>query len=229
MLNKNEEYVRRPPTIIAIADDEALQRYALRHMISTFIDCELVIESSNGQDLINKIELADTKPDICILDIGMPVMNGFATLPILKEKWPAIKVIVSSVHSSKFNVYTMLNYGADGFLPKSDGLERLKDAIVDIRTHGSYYSHSIPKALFEKAKKTRLDVPEITEREMEALTLICNDLSYEEIAKQMSISKRTVEVHRDNLYKKLNVGSKTELLKFALQNELFLLDNMPPF
>ena len=224
MVDLRDDLNAQPLNLIAIADDDVVYRFALKQLIPAIKQSRLIIDSSNGQELVEKIESSKIKPSICLLDTGMPIMNGFATLPVLKEKWPSLKIIITANNSSKFSINSMLINGADGYILKTDSLANLENIFNAIGQQGVYYSSQAPKTLFEKAKEGSLTVPEITDREMEALTFICNNLSYEQIAQKMSISRRTVEVHRDNLYKKLQVSNKLELLRFALQNELILLN-----
>jgi DNA-binding NarL/FixJ family response regulator len=211
------------PITVAVTDDDPLQLFAISRKIQDFKNYNVVIQANNGSSLLHQILVADVLPDICVLDIAMPVMNGYTTLPVLKEKYSALRVLILSVYNSVFSIHTMLKLGANGFLSKGADMLQLRDALDSIYTSGYYYSHDTPKELFEKAKRGFLNVPSFSQREKQILECISNNMSYDEIAKKLFISKRTVEAHRNNLFVKFNVNSKVGLIKAAVRSEVIMI------
>ena len=208
---------------IAIAEDDSLHMNILERLLHVHEDMAITIKSVNGAELLTHIEQAATLPDICLLDISMPIMTGYEALPIIKKRWPSIKVLVLSSYSKDYSIIKLLKDGASGFLSKQN-LNELKTAIETIFQNDYYYSKQASEDIFLKVKNGKISVPDISEKEMELLRYMCSADSYEEIASKMYISRRTVEIHRDNLFKKFSVNSRPGLIMFALQNELIALE-----
>jgi two-component system, NarL family, invasion response regulator UvrY len=208
---------------IAIAEDDSLHMNILERLLHVHEDMAITIKSVNGAELLTQIEQAATLPDICLLDISMPIMTGYEALPIIKKRWPSIKVLVLSSYSKDYSIIKLLKDGASGFLSKQN-LNELKTAIETIFQNDYYYSKQASEDIFLKVKNGKISVPDISEKEMELLRYMCSADSYEEIASKMYISRRTVEIHRDNLFKKFSVNSRPGLIMFALQNELIALE-----
>jgi DNA-binding NarL/FixJ family response regulator len=210
------------PIQIAIAEDDALHMNILERLLQTHKDLMIVIKCVNGAELIAHLEQAPRPPDICLLDISMPVMTGYEALPIIKKRWPAIKVLVLSSYSKDYSILKLLKEGASGFLSKQH-LNDLRTAILAISRNDYYYSKQAGEDIFLQVKNGKITVPDISDKEMELLRHMCSADSYEEIAAKMFISRRTVEIHRDKLFKKFNVNSRHGLIMFALQNEIIAL------
>lgn len=201
---------------IAIADDYELIRKGLRMTLNTYKDCAVDIEATDGVDLLEKIESTDKLPDICILDISMPRMDGYETLKRVKKTWPQIKAIMLSMHYNEYVVIKSFQDGASACLPKEVSDNELYDVIVKVNEVGLYHSeltsHFINKFVLKESVNT-----DLTEKEIEFLRLNCSELNYKQIAEIMKVSHRTVDSYRDNLFKKLNVTSRTALAVFAIQ------------
>jgi len=209
---------------IAIADDHSVVRKGLVDFIDSWGGFTVVLEAGNGMVLLENLEQAKQFPELCILDMNMPVMNGFETFKEIKKRWPDFKVLILSVSISEYTATTMINLGANGFLSKDCDPENIRKALWSIYKEGYYYSSLIPKKIFEKAKgNIQL---KITCRETEFLNLCCTDMGYKTIADRMGISIRTVESYRDSLYKKLNVKTRMGLMIFALKNGIVQQDNL---
>jgi len=201
---------------IALADDVRIFRKGLTLCINTFQDCAVDIEAEDGVDLIEKLESAAVLPDVCIVDISMPRMDGYETLNKIKHIWPQMKVIMLSMHYNEYSIIKSFRDGASACLPKEVGDEELHQAIVKSYNIGLYHSELtmeyINNALLNKGIDT-----ELTEKELLFLKLSCQDISYKQIAEIMKVSHRTVDTYRDNLFKKLGVSSRTALVVFALK------------
>lgn len=200
---------------VAIADDHALFRKGISELIKTFPGFTVIMDVSNGKELISTIEASFAHPDICLLDVNMPEMTGFETLQILKAKWHHIKVLILTMYDNEFSIIRLLKLGANGYLKKDSDLKELHNALLELQHNNYYYSDDIPGSLFFKAKNER--TLSITEKEITFLSYCCSDLTYKEIGEKMGVSNRTIEGYRNNLFEKLNINSRTGLAIYALR------------
>lgn len=198
-------------TYIALADDHALFRNGLAEIINSMTkDMSVMLLASNGQELIDALNSAEHLPDVCIIDINMPVMNGYQTASIIRQNWPQIKILAMSMHSHEFAVLDMIRKGACGYILKGAEPEELFTALNWIKEHGFYHNE-----LVENHTTRIQQMPELKERELEFLTLCYSDLRYDEIAEKMDITNRTIEEYRLQLFKKLNIKTRAGLAVFA--------------
>ncbi len=211
-------------TPVAIADDDSIFRDGLINYINSWQEFEVVVMAQNGQDLLERLVLAPRVPEICLLDVNMPVLNGFEALARIKQKWPEMNVLALSAYMSEFVSVKMINLGANGFLTKDCSSEELRNALNSVNTRGYYYSQFISERNFQRAKNNYL--LKITTREMEFLNLCCTDLGYKTIADKMGISVRTIESYRNSLYNKLKVKTRMGLIIFALKSGIVASDKL---
>lgn len=202
---------------VAIADDYELVRKGLRMVFNTFKDCTLDIEAVDGIDLLEKLESIKKLPDVCILDINMPRMDGYKALKSIKSIWPQIKVIMLSMHHNEYSVIKSFQDGASACLPKEIGDEELHNVILKVYETGLYHSELTSQFINKVIQKQSIDV-ELTEKEIEFLRLNCRELTLKQIAEIMKVSPRTVDSYRDSLFKKLNVSSRTALAVLAISS-----------
>ena len=205
---------------VAIADDSALVRFSLNRLISSFDNFKVDFEASNGKELIDYLHSTVRLPDLIVLDIGMPVMNGYDTINAIKKEWPRIKVLVLSLYSQEYSVNYMVSKGVNGFLSKDGAMSVMGKALNAIITDEYYYSDVAPKELFEKVKSNNSRSFDISGKQKEVLNYIYLGLSNKEIAEKMGIAKSTVEDYRNALCNKLNIKNRSELVSFAIKNEL---------
>ncbi len=209
-------------SFIAIAEDSSMFHYILRKVIAE-MDCfQITIEVSNGKELIDKLEKAYQLPEICILDIGMPVMNGYEAIRVIKKRWPSVRVLVFSQHYHSYVVGTMLNAGASGFISKDENPEYLIEAIRSVKEYGCFYSNHAPKEMFDKVEKGVLVIPEFTKIEKKLIPYLSSDLQYKEIAAKLFMSIHTLIKHKQNILKKIGLDSREGLILFSIINELNL-------
>jgi len=214
-------------TRIALIDDQILFRQALASLISSTKGFELVMEADNGIGCLEKLSTMPGLPDIILLDMEMPGMDGIELNEVLHKKFPAIKVIVVSVHANERLIARMIEAGASGYLIKNCDKEELLAAIHSVMSTGHYINAQVIKAIQHMAgKKNRslkninhIDI-ELSEREKEVLSLICKEYSNADIAEKLFISIRTVEGHRNNLLMKTGCKNTAGLVVFALKNQL---------
>lgn len=217
---------------IALTDDEALIRRGIARLLADLPDITIVMEAANGQELLDQLAAAASRPHIVLLDLNMPVLNGVETARRLQELYPEVKVIVLSTYFSKAFVLNMVEIGAASYLPKNAHPEEMEEAIRVVAERGFYYSPAVMEIIVEGVKqKGKPPLPQpfshltLTEREGEVLQLICEEYTTPEIAEKLFISPRTVDGHRLNLLEKLGCRNTAGLVVFALQHGLV---ELPP-
>ena len=212
---------------IAYAEDQVATRKGIISLLENEGGLKVSIEADNGRQLITQLEKAKEVPDICILDIGMPELNGFDTLIELKKKWPKIKVLVLTIYCNDIYIIRMITNGANGYMLKTSHPLEIIEALHSIYKNGMYFSEVVTSYYFHAIQNKKLRVPEFTDKETQVLKYSCSDLSYEDIALKMHTTKRSVEGYRDSLFKKLNVNSRVSLVMFAIQFGLVPIETNP--
>jgi DNA-binding NarL/FixJ family response regulator len=203
---------------IALVDDHRLFRSGIVSLINKFDGYNVLFEAANGEELIKKLEL-DLKPDIILLDINMPVMNGVDTARWLKDNHPGIKTIVLSMLNDPDKVLALLKAGIKGYLLKDSDPHEVEQALHKV-SHGEVYYPEFVTRLLVDSINHPVDHGKLNQREIEFLKLAGTELTYKEIADQMRISVRTVDGYRDQLFEKLRVKSRVGLVLYAIKNKL---------
>ena len=203
---------------IALVDDHRLFRSGIASLIQKLSGYSIIFEASNGEELIGKIQTG-LLPDIILLDINMPVMNGINTANWLRGAHPEIKVIVLSMFDDPDKVLTMLKLGIKGYLLKDAEPYEFEMALQKVSHNDVYYPDFITKYLLDTINPA-IDHSKLNSRELEFLRLAGTELTYKEIADQMRISVRTVDGYRDQLFEKLHVKSRVGLVLYAIKNKL---------
>jgi DNA-binding NarL/FixJ family response regulator len=206
---------------IHLVDDHSLFREGLKFLLlqSNFIaDVE---ESENGRIFLEKLDA--TKPDIVIMDIQMPEVDGITASKLALEKYPDLKIIALSMFSEEEYYTKMIDVGVKGFLLKNSQFEDVQKAIVEVYEGNNFFSPEILEHIISSMykKKTEKPVLDLTEREIEVLYNICKGLSNQEIADSLCISKRTVDKHRENLLLKTEAKNTAGLVVYAIKNGIF--------
>ena len=206
---------------IFLVDDHNLFREGLKFLLSNNEYISEIHEAENGKKLLENV--LKVKPDIILMDIEMPVMNGIEASKETLKIYPESKIIALSMYANE-NFYTeMIDAGAKGFLLKNSKFEDVQRAIIDINEGKNYFSPEILEAIIKnlnKKKQTRKN-SDLTEREIEILYNICKGLSNQKIADFLFISKRTVDKHRENLLLKTQSKNTAGLVIYAIKNEIF--------
>jgi two-component system invasion response regulator UvrY len=213
------------PITLALVDDHNLLRQGLVEMLNKNPAFQVILEAHNGRDFISQLGTLPIPPDLVLLDISMPIMNGFETALWLKQNCPTIKVMALSMSDQETAVVRMIQNGAKGYVLKDAEKEKLYEAIERVMTQGFYYSDLVVSALSNTlhAPNGTLQHPSalINSRELEFLKLTCSgDLTYKQIADKMNLSVRTIDGYREALFEKLSVKSKVGLVIYAMQNGL---------
>lgn len=219
-----------PMISVVLVDDHALVRQGIRGLIEQQPDVQVIAECSNGSELLQALPAYQPQPDLIIMDLTMPVMNGKEALQALIEKEYGCPVLMLSMNEDDATILELVRLGARGYLPKYCSTEELHHAIQDIVHTGYYHSELEHRALFKSFRKSAMDqqVPHLTAREMEFLLLVCDkeELSYKLIAERMKVSARTIDGYREALFEKFNVKSKLGLVFYALRHGLIKLDDI---
>lgn len=212
---------------LALADDHTLFRKGVEELIDDFENMEVLYSVENGKELIQKLSTAKTLPDICLLDINMPQMNGFETAKKIKESWPEIKILAVSVYDSEFNILGMLRAGAGGYILKDSQPAILRKAIESLNENGFYHSELVTGKILHQfiSKPKETSSSDLNDKEIQFLKLCCTEMTYREIADIMEISHRTIDGYRDQLFLKLNIKSRTGLVIYALKRGIATLDS----
>ncbi len=206
---------------LIITDDHQLVRQGLAALLGALDFVDLIGEAANGQQLISLLK-SGKRPDVVLLDVDMPVMNGLETLEHLSRDAFGVKVIMMTMLNDRSVIQEAVRKGAKGFLFKNASASELSDAIFKVSQGAMYLSSEVSMSLLqpESHNGKSAAVQQLSEREIEVLRLIAEGLSSTEIGEQLFISPRTVDTHRNNLIHKLGVNGIAGLVRFALQNGL---------
>lgn len=211
---------------VALADDHVLLRNALASLINGFENHQVIFEVSNGKELIQKIKQG-LIPDVLLLDLNMPEMDGFETANILKDNFPAIHVLMLTMYDSDPVLIRLLQAGVKGFLKKDIHPAELKFAIQSVVQSGYYYSQQTSGKLanfFRNSNgNTTLEKAVLTDTEIIFLKLASSEMTYKEIAMKMKLNPRAVDGLRDHLFEKLGIKSRVGLVMYAIRHALVRL------
>ena len=217
---------KSPLVKLALVDDHTLFRKGIRSLIETaYENCKILFEADNGIDLQEKID-ENNLPDIILLDINMPDMDGFATVRWLNKNHPVIKILIMSMIANEATIVRMLQLGVKGYLSKDVDPKILNEAIYSIMNKGFYYTDFMTGKLVDSmqteltSNTTAAIFSLMSVREKEFLQLACTEFTYAEIAAKMSLSPKTIDGYRNALFEKLNVKSRVGLALFAVKNGL---------
>ena len=205
---------------VAIADDHALFRAGVKTALSNRKDIQMIAEAENGMQLLNLLK--QIKPDVVLLDIQMPIMDGLTTLPELKKLYPDLKVIMLSMHNDHSVITRMMEIGANSYLTKDSDSEMIYQAIRTCHEQEFYFNDLTNKALLNGLRMKRpveQEMPEVSlsEKEVSILKMMCEEKSTKEIAVAVELSPRTVEAIRDKLKVKTGAKSLAGLIMYAVK------------
>ena len=207
---------------IALADDHVLLRNGLANLIRNF-GHEVMFEANNGEDMIRYVQ-EGKRPDLILMDINMPVKDGYESAAWLKNNYPGIRVLALSMLDDENAIIRMIKNGARGYVLKESEPAELKNAINAVLQKGFYYSEMVTGRLVhsisgvDDESQNSQQVMQLTEREIEFLKLACTEMTYKEIAAKMYLSPRTIDGYRDALFLKLDIKTRTGLVIYAIKN-----------
>lgn len=210
---------------IAIADDHTMFRKGLTILINLFPNYEVLFDAANGKDFITQLN-PKKLPDIVLLDINMPEMDGYSTAGWLTVNYPGIRILALSTMDAEAAIIKMIKSGAKGYVLKDAEPSELKLAFDEVLNRGYFYNELITKKVMSSinllldSKNPGATFVNLSDREIEFLKFACSELTYKEIAEKMFASARTVEGYRDSVCEKLNIKTRVGLVLYALKNNL---------
>lgn len=207
---------------IYIADDHTFVRKAMMRLLNTFHRIGEMNEAADGKELIDLINIS--LPDVVILDLEMPGMNGFETAKYLVEHYPEVKILILTMHTEEVFILNLMELGVHGFLNKNAEPEEVERALYSVFDRDFYRNEIVNQALRNGIKRTPTALAgKLSPRELEILLLICQELTPPEISARLQISEKTFFNHRANILTKLAVRGNVGLVKYAYQNGLLEL------
>lgn len=219
-----------PKIKLLLADDHAVVRSGLRMLLEAQPDMEIIAESENGRETVEKV-LA-LRPDVVLMDIEMPGINGIEATRRIKESAPETAVLALTMYEDDQYFFEMLKAGAAGYIPKRAAPDALVNAIRTVQRGEVFLYPSMAAYLVEdylqrdeEPEDGDLDLSDLTPREKEVLVLIAEGLTNPEISDKLTISVKTVDRHRENIMRKLNIHNRIDLVKYALKKGLIDLEN----
>lgn len=211
-------------THVALVDDHELLRTGLASMINSFEGFKVIMEAGNGEQFVEKVRSLKTPPDIVLLDITMPGMDGYETSNWIKNNMQQTKVLVLSMLENDTAIIRMLKNGARGYILKDSKPKVFKEALDNIRDSGYFINELVSSKLMHYINHEEVfdgdafALNNLSENEVTFLKWICTEKTYKEIADEMCLSPRTIDTYRDNLFKKLDVKTRVGLAIFAIKN-----------
>jgi DNA-binding NarL/FixJ family response regulator len=220
MKTENEDLIR-----VIIADDHVLYRAGVKTALSSKKDIKVIAEADNGSHLLNLLK--GIVPDVILLDIQMPIMDGITALPEIKKLYPGIKIIMLTMMDDQSMITKLMELGANSYLTKTSDSEIIYEAIKTCHEHEFYFNSLTNKALLNNLRqkipssiKLQQEDATLTDKEVTVLRLMCEEKSTREIAEAVELSPRTIEAIRDKLKMKTGAKSTAGLIMFAVKNKL---------
>lgn len=214
------------PISIAIADDHYLVAEGLANLVQKFDNYEVLLVAENGRDLLSRFQ-SGTLPDIALVDLNMPQMDGFETAFQLRQLHPTVRVIALSMTDREEHIIRMVRNGARGYLLKDCRPSELRRALDDVMTKGFYYSDFLTHQLIRSIKAPDAEKPmsffNLNNREYNFLKMACSELTYNQIADKMCVSPRTVDGYREVVFQKMSVRTRVGMVMEALRHGLVQL------
>lgn len=217
------------PIKLIVTDDEELFRKGMIQLVSEHPQINVIGEAANGQLLLNLLRATDELPDIILLDLKMPEMDGVQATKIIKKEFPDIRIVVLTSHYTKIFIVNMVHIGASAFQRKDSSPATVIDCIISVHNNGYHFDHEIMKVLQksfvsgETIRKSQFNETPLSEREKEILQLICQQMKTSEIAEKLFISTRTVDGHRNNLLLKTESKNVAGLVLYAIDKGIYLI------
>jgi two-component system invasion response regulator UvrY len=214
-------YFMDAPNKIVLVDDHVLLRNGLGRLINTFNNFTVIYEANNGKAFIDMLKKHDL-PDIVLLDVNMPEMDGYETCRWLKNNYPEIKVLALSMYDSESAIIRMFKAGAKGYILKDCKPAELELALNALLSKGFYYSEMVTgkmiHTILEDEENHVTNITKLSETEILFLKYVCTELTYKEIADKMCKSPRTIDGYRDDLFEELNIKTRVGLVLYAIKN-----------
>jgi DNA-binding NarL/FixJ family response regulator len=204
---------------IIIVDDHLLFSQSLSFLIGSFEEFDVIGNYNNGKEFVNSYNFLAEKPDIVLLDVNMPIMDGIETMQWIKANHPEQKVIALSVNDDEETVMKMITNGAKGYLLKDTHPKHFQEALLEVFHKGFYYTEMVSGFLINKLGNNDAKIT-LKEREIEFIKLACTEKTYKEIADGMCLSPKTIDGYRENLFQKLEIKTRIGLVLYAIKHKI---------
>lgn len=202
---------------VAFAEDHTSVREGIIAVMNNDELIEVTIQAGNGKILLDKLLESETIPDVCLIDLNMPVMNGFELLKEIKSRWPDLPCIVLSAIIDEAYIINLLRMGANSFLNKSCTTAEIIMAVKQVHEHGHYYNDILNERIIENVVNIRQKMLVLNEREMQLLKYVCTEMNYAEIAVAMNTTFKTIDGIRERLCMKLRINTRVGLAIAAIR------------
>ncbi len=207
---------------VVVVDDHTLLSQAIAGMVNTFDKFKVLYTCKNGQELIDKFsKSAEFIPDVVLMDINMPIMNGIETTDWVTKNHPEVNVMGLSVEDEDSTILKMLRVGAIGYLLKDTEKSVLEKALIEVVENGFFHTKSVTTLLMNSISGNGKEEQIFKERELTFMKYACTELTYKEIADRMCLSPKTIDGYRDVLFTKLNVKNRVGLVMYAIKNKIY--------
>ena len=213
---------------LLLADDEELFRKGISFLLQRQDNIQILYEANNGSEVLEYLKSSSIHPDIILMDLKMPMLNGVEATKLINKEFPSIKIIALTSYNTKSFIANMIEIGAASYIVKNSSPEEMITTINQVIEKGFYYNEEVLNVIQENLitnnrKNIFFEEVILTKREREILELICNQKSTQQIAEKLFISPRTVEGHRNNLLLKTDSQNSAGLVVFAIQNKIVIL------
>ncbi len=206
---------------VVIVEDHTLLAQAIAGVVNGFENFEVSYLCKNGVEVVEKFKFEKNIPDLVLMDVNMPIMNGIETTKWINENHQKVNVLALTVEENETTILNMIRSGAKGYLLKDVDKKTLEMALVKIMETGIYHSHTVTDVLLNSINGKTQDL-KLKDSEIELLKYICTELTYKEIADKMNLSPKTIDGYRDTLFVKLNVKNRIGLVLYAIKQKIFI-------
>jgi len=206
---------------VVIVEDHTLLSQAIGSIVDSFDKFKVLYLCANGRELTTKFSSAKNIPDIVLMDINMPLMNGIETTQWLKENHPKVNVLALSVEDDEITIMKMLRAGAKGYLLKDVEKSILEKALLEVIKNGFYHTRNISNLLMKSIAGEQGEI-QFKEKELTFMKLACTEMTYKEIAEKMFVSPKTIDGYRDSLFEKLEIKNRIGLAMYAIKNKIYI-------
>lgn len=207
---------------VVVVDDHTLLSQAIQSMVDTFENFSVLYTCKNGKELLEMMSISSKNiPNVILMDVNMPIMNGIEATSLLTQKYPSVQVMALSVEDDDSTILKMLKAGAIGYLLKDTEKNTLEKALVEIVENGFYHTNNVTNLLMKSLNGFVKEEITLKEHEIAFLKLACTELTYKEIAEIMLLSPKTIDGYRDALFTKCNVKNRVGLVIYAIKNKIY--------
>lgn len=207
---------------VVIVEDHTLLSQAIAGVVDKFESFKVNYLCKNGTELVEQFKSVKNIPDLVLMDINMPIMNGIETTKWITDNHPNVNVLALTVEEDENTILKMIRSGAKGYLLKDVDKKTLEIALLKIMENGVYHSEIVTDALMNSVTGKCQQEVSLKENEIEFLKLICTELTYKEIAEKMNLSPKTIDGYRDNLFVKLEVKNRIGLVLYAIKHKIYV-------